>query len=176
VKLAAKAAGLELASFGDLLSSVEAQATTHLVMFGAEVPGDEARTAATLSKLRKLVVFAVNESEITAAATELLPLSSHLEFEGTFVNYYGRVQRFKKVIAPKGDSLPGWAWVTLLSTSFGMAWSFQSAAEAFGLLASKGGAFQGLTLAGLPVTGVVLPGFMPAQFGKRAPRPEATAS
>lgn len=173
VNLAAKAAGLTLGAFDELLSSVGSGATTSLVMLGAEVPADEAKTAEAFSKLQNLVVFAVNESELTAAATLLLPLSSHHEFEGTFVNYYGRLQRFNQVIAPKGDSLPGWAWVTKLTAAFGSAWKFTTAAEAFGLLAAKGGVFGGLNFNELPFTGVVLPGLAPAQFAKRAPRPEA---
>lgn len=169
--LAAKAAGVEVLGYDDLLKGVESNKIRSLVLFGAEVPGDEAKAASAFAKLETFVAFAVSKSAITAQATLLLPLSAHLEQQGTFVNYYGRLQRFEPSIGLKGDALPAWGWVTRLSAAMGAAWSFETAADAFGLLAQRHEAFKGLTLAGLPVTGVVLQGLPTVQFAKRAPRP-----
>jgi NADH-quinone oxidoreductase subunit G len=169
-RLAAESAGLEVSTFDAFLSGVAGGQIKAAVLFGAETPDDE-KAAKALAGLAVAVVFAVTESPVTAAATVVLPLSTHYESDGSFVNYYGRLQPFRKVIDPLHESQPGWAWVTRLSAAFGQKWSFTSGEATFALLAAKGPLFKGLSLADLPDTGVTLPGLAPAQFPKRAPRP-----
>lgn len=174
LKLAAKAAGLAVEGFDALLSKVQGGTVAHVVSFGVEIPGDATVVGRAFEQLRTFVALAVNESPVADSATVLLPLSTHLEFDGSFVNYYGRLQRFAGAIAPKSESLPAFAWVTKLSAALGAAWTFADGREAFALLATRGEPFAGLTFDGIPEEGVVLPGMLPAEFGRRAPRPTAT--
>lgn len=171
VKLAAQAAGLELAGYDQLIAEIAAGRVKHALFVGAEVPADETKAAETLGALETFIVLAATRSPLTDAATLVLPLSTHHEFEGTFVNYYGRLQRFRRAIGPKYESAPAWSWVTRLSAAMDAGWTFATAADAFGLLAARHPLFQNLTLAGLPDTGVVLPGLQPAEYPDRAPRP-----
>ncbi|MBE0461211.1 MAG: molybdopterin-dependent oxidoreductase [Candidatus Aminicenantes bacterium] len=50
----------------------------------------------------------MNENLMVADA--VLPASTFLETEGTFVNVEGRIQKFNKVIDPLGESRPDW-WI-----------------------------------------------------------------
>jgi NADH-quinone oxidoreductase subunit G len=170
LKLVAQAVGLDLGTADELVAAAGGK-VKHLLAFGAELPGDEAKASAALAKLDTFVLAAVTDGAVAEQATHVLPLATHLEQDGTFVNYYGRLQRFRRTIEPRFGSLPAWAWVTRLSKALGSPWAFDSAGEAFGVLASKAPALKGLSLAGLPDTGVTLPGFAPKAFGKRAPRP-----
>jgi len=49
-------------------------------------------------------------SENVQMADAVLPASTFLETEGTFVNTEGRIQKFNKVIEPLGESRPDW-WI-----------------------------------------------------------------
>jgi NADH-quinone oxidoreductase subunit G len=173
--LAAAAAGLETAPFETLLGAIDRGEIRQVLMLGTEVP-DEASAVAAFGKLEKLIAFGVTESPVTEAASILLPLSTHFETAGTFVNYYGRLQPFGQVIAPVEESQPGWVWAAKLSAALGTPWAFGSASETFALLAAKSPALKGLRLETLPETGTVLPGLAPAQFARRAPRPPAAPS
>jgi NADH-quinone oxidoreductase subunit G len=170
VALAATAAGLDTATPEALLSAIDRGEVKQTVLFGAEVP-DEGKVLPALKKLQGLIVFAVSTSPVTDAASLLLPLSTHFESDGSFVNYYGRLQPFRRVIDPQHDSLPAWAWVAKLSAALGSPWAFNSGAETFALLAARSAVLKGLALETLPEIGVVLPGLAPTQYPRRAPRP-----
>jgi NADH-quinone oxidoreductase subunit G len=169
LRLAASAAKVELGEFGALEKLLGGQ-VKQLVLFGAELPASSAR----LPDLETLVVFGANDDAVTQAATLALPLATHLEFDGTFVNYYGRLQRFARVVAPGRGAQPAWAWVSQLTQALGGELEVRTGAEAFGLLAATGAPFAGLTLEGLPATGLTLPGMLPAEFAKKAPKPATT--
>lgn len=173
LKLAAKAAGLQVADAQALVSKVESGAIAHLLSVGLELPVSQENLGPAFEQLRTFVALAVNEGELADAATVLLPLSTHLEFDGSFVNYYGRLQRFNGAIPPKGESMPAFAWIEKLAAGLGADWRFGHAADVFALLAARGEPFAGLVFNSIPDTGVVLPGMLPEKFGRRAPRPAA---
>lgn len=172
--LAAEAAGVQVAPFDELAQGIEQGRIRSLVAFGTEVPVEAAKAAALFGRLETFVAFAVTADAVTDQATLLLPLSTHFEQQGTFVNWYGRLQRFEQTVELIEPSLPGFVWVSRLSQAMGQGWNFATAADAFGLLAAKQPKMAGLTLDALPVTGVVLDGFLPEQWPARAPRPGAS--
>jgi formate dehydrogenase alpha subunit len=57
-----------------------------------------------------LVVQDCYQNENTELADAVLPASTFAETEGSFVNAEGRIQKFKKVIEPLGESKPDW-WI-----------------------------------------------------------------
>jgi len=59
-------------------------------------------------KLDFLVVADLFETETTAIADVVLPLSSWTEYSGTLVNLEGTVQEFKPALKPVGHSLPAY--------------------------------------------------------------------
>jgi len=62
-----------------------------------------------LDKLDFLVVADSYETETTALADVVLPLSSWVEYDGSFVNLEGTEQSFKAAIKPIGHSLPAYS-------------------------------------------------------------------
>jgi len=61
-----------------------------------------------LEKLDFLVVADLCETETTQMADVVLPLSSWVEYDGSFINLEGVEQYFKAAIKPVGYSLPGY--------------------------------------------------------------------
>ncbi|HWR81868.1 MAG TPA: NADH-quinone oxidoreductase subunit NuoG [Candidatus Deferrimicrobium sp.] len=72
-----------------------------------------------LEKLDFLVVCDMFETETTALADVVLPLSSWAEFTGDYVNLEGRVQRAYQAVKPSGQSRPGFEIMTMLAEKFG---------------------------------------------------------
>ncbi len=53
-----------------------------------------------------VIALATNLGPTTAAAGIVHPIAPHSESDGTFTTFEGRVQRFRKAMAPRGDALP----------------------------------------------------------------------
>lgn len=83
-----------------LKKSILAGSVSSLLMVGPDypVPGDEWNEA--LGKLAHLVVFASNWDDTARRAEIVIPMASHVEQDGTFVNHTGRLQRVNQVIEP----------------------------------------------------------------------------
>jgi NADH-quinone oxidoreductase subunit G len=61
--------------------------------------------AGLLGKFETVIVLATNLGATTAAAGIVHPVAPHSECDGTFTNFEGRVQRFRKAMTPRGDAL-----------------------------------------------------------------------
>lgn len=61
-----------------------------------------------LEKVPFLVVQDIAESETTAYASVVLPMTAPAEEDGTWTNCEGQVQRIEQVIRPKGTAKPAW--------------------------------------------------------------------
>jgi predicted molibdopterin-dependent oxidoreductase YjgC len=62
-------------------------------------------TADLLGKHETVVAFATNLTRTTERAAIVHPVTPHSESGGTFTNFQGRVQRFRKASPAKGDAL-----------------------------------------------------------------------
>jgi NADH-quinone oxidoreductase subunit G len=72
-----------------------------------------------LERLDFLVVCDMFETETTALADVVLPLSSWAEYAGEYVNLEGRVQGAEQVIQPRFDSKPGHEIVAMMAERLG---------------------------------------------------------
>ena len=98
------------------------------------VSGDEAaydpRVAELAARARFVLTFAMFQSEVTAWSHVVLPGTSYLEREGTFVNLEGRPQRLRRAVVPAGpDELE---WLSRLAERFGISvdpWAAPDVAE-----------------------------------------------
>jgi NADH-quinone oxidoreductase subunit G len=104
LELAAQAYGLAVKPFAELAAALRAGQVGAAWLVGAEVP--DAAGVEALAGLPVLVVQAVNDGPLAAAATVLLPASPHAEYDGSFVNFEGRPQRFEAAWHPRGDARP----------------------------------------------------------------------
>jgi NADH-quinone oxidoreductase subunit G len=64
------------------------------------------RLQAIRQKVKTLVYEGWTKNPTAEAADVVLPSATYAEKEGTFTNFEGRVQRFKKALEPLGDSRP----------------------------------------------------------------------
>ena len=74
--------------------------------FAAHPDRDLVRRA--LENVEFLVVQDLIETEATPYASVVLPMASPQETDGSYTNVERRVQRFLKVLNPKGDAKPSW--------------------------------------------------------------------
>jgi predicted molibdopterin-dependent oxidoreductase YjgC len=78
-------------------------------------------------------------------ADVILPATTFVESEGTFVNMEGRLQKFGPAIAPCGEARPGWRIICDLAGSMGLpGFAYETASAVFESLAKTVPAFRGL--------------------------------
>jgi NADH-quinone oxidoreductase subunit G len=98
------------------------------------VSGDEAaydpRVRDLAERARFVLTTAMFQGELTGWSHVVLPGTSSLERDGTFVNLEGRAQRLRRTVLPPGpDELE---WLSLLAAGFGVAldpWAAPTAAD-----------------------------------------------
>src|SRR5215813_4619649 len=71
-------------------------------------PGVAADVEQALASVTSLVFQGTNGNGTSARAHIVLPSAAYVEYDGTFTNFQGRVQRFRAALAPLGEALPGW--------------------------------------------------------------------
>jgi NADH-quinone oxidoreductase subunit G len=125
----ARAFGLAVRPVPDLAAAVAAGKVKGVWAVGAELP--DPALAAALGRAEALVVQAVNEGPLSAAATVLLPASAVPESDGTFVNFEKRPQRFEMAYWPRGESLPHWGLAGELGRALGLSSRWASARALF---------------------------------------------
>jgi NADH-quinone oxidoreductase subunit G len=125
----ARALGLTLEPFEKLAAAIGAGTVKALYAIGGEVP--DSGFSELAARLELFVVQATNESLVTTQAHVLLPVTSHIEDEGTFTQGDGITQRFRRAYPPKADAQPHWKWAVELSKELGGVLSWMSSREVF---------------------------------------------
>jgi NADH-quinone oxidoreductase subunit G len=134
---AANSVGAEIAGARPLSGGLDAQAMladprrAYLVLH-AEAELDCANPVAARSALERadLVVVMSAFRHGSAYADVLLPTAPFTETSGTFINTEGRVQTFRGVVKPLGETRPGWKVLRVLGTMLGLKrFDFESAEQ-----------------------------------------------
>lgn len=131
----AKALGLDLQPFETLAGNIGK--VKALWAIGCEIPGDADAFAQKCASLEFFVAQAMNESPLLAHAHVVLPVSVHVEDEGTFTQLDGITQRFRRAYPSRGDAQPHWKWISELLGVFGQATRYGSSREVWKSLASR---------------------------------------
>jgi len=143
----------------DLLEGDAADKCSVLVVADSDF-GDAAHDPATVERLRKaetLIVFGWADTPLAEAADVALPLATHAESEGTFVNVQNRLQRFERAFPAPGQARPGVEVLADLLGRFDDAWNAEiTTADVFDRLAGEKTPFAGLRFDRLPADGAVL--------------------
>jgi len=126
LELAAQAFGLALRPASELAAAARAGRVRAVWAVGAEVPAAE---AAALAEVPVLVVQGVNAGPLAEAATVLLPASPIAEYDGTFVNFEGRAQRFEAAWHPRAEARPHFELAVALGRALGLELPWRSARE-----------------------------------------------
>jgi NADH-quinone oxidoreductase subunit G len=132
---------------------------------------------ARLRRARVLIVFGWADSPLAQAADVALPIATHAEKDGTFVNVEWRVQRFEQAFPPPGQARPAVEALAELLARYDARWANLGAPAVFDLLAGEIPAFAGLSWRHLPATGAELD--LPQAHAFAEPRlsgPEDTAA
>ena len=125
VELAAQAFGLTVRGWNDL-GKTKAKS---VLLAGVEVPVADDQFASWLGNVDAVVALASNDTPVARAAHVVLPLATHAETEGTFVNFEGRAQRFLPAYPGRDDVMAGWYWATAIGAELGLAYRYASARE-----------------------------------------------
>jgi NADH-quinone oxidoreductase subunit G len=112
---------------------------------------------ARLRRARTLIVLGWADTPLAQAADLALPVATHAEKEGTFVNVQRRVQRFRQAFPAPGEALPAVEVLGALLRRLDPSWTATTAAAVFARLAAEVPAFAGLSWQSLGATGVPLP-------------------
>jgi NADH-quinone oxidoreductase subunit G len=123
--------GLSLKPASALVDAMNGGQVKALYALGTESPVGDETLAAACQRLELLVAHTFNLNLMTAAAHVVLPITTHVEDEGSFVNLDGITQRFRRAYLPKGEAQPVWKWVSALYDLAGVATRYESAREVF---------------------------------------------
>ncbi len=147
-------------SAADLVAGKAAGGCAVLVVAGdLGRAADDPATVERLRAARTLVVLGWRDSALARAADVALPLATHAESEGTFVNSQHRLQRFERAFPPAGQALAGVEALGALLRQFEADLPDPlSPGQAFDRLAAAVPRLAGLKLAALPAHGVDLAG------------------
>jgi NADH-quinone oxidoreductase subunit G len=171
VKLVAASFGARLGTADQLVASPPRA----LIAFRTDGLETE-QGAAALQRVETFIAIAQNEGPAAAAAAVTLPCMAAYEQDGSFVNYYGRLQRlYPSVVAARGDAAPGWLWANRLLDGLGFSHNLKTTAIAFTALATRAPELSAVDLEDIPDDGLVIDSLVPAEFPKRAPKPAARA-
>src|SRR6185503_14137985 len=117
----------------------------------------DADTVARLRRARVLIVLGWADTPLAQAADLALPVATHAEKDGTFVNNQRRVQRFRQAAPSPGEALPMVEVLSAVLRRLEPSWKPRTAAEVFDRLAAEVPAFAGLSWRSVPPMGAPLP-------------------
>ena len=104
---------------GLVLEAILSSKTKLLLNFGIEPEFDSILGAKALEGLKEIDVVAVFSAYATDTMREyadiILPITTHFEEEGSFINIAGQEQHFKAVIPPYEESKPLWKVIRVLA-------------------------------------------------------------
>jgi len=129
--------GLAVKSFQELQSAIAGGTVKALYAVGTEIPADPLAFAEQLKAIEWIVAQACNEGPMASHVDVVLPASTHLEDEGSFVNLDGIIQRFRSAYPPREQSQPHWKWAEALSRAAGTADVRTSARQVFRALCGR---------------------------------------
>lgn len=128
----------ELPGIAALRNAAHAGTVTHVLVIGHPPEAMDLGSS-------KLVMATTHVTEAVRAAAVVLPLQTHAEHDGTFINFEQHVQRFHGAVAPIGEALSGWQIIGKLSVGLGHDLRLTSAAAVFKALVAAEPAFAGMT-------------------------------
>jgi predicted molibdopterin-dependent oxidoreductase YjgC len=105
----------------------------------------EAEVLEALLRVETLVFQGTNANATSRHAQLVLPAAAYAERDGTYTNFEGRVQRFRKALEPLGRALPDWDILARVAQAVGAGPRPSRAEECFRDLAAAVPAFAGMS-------------------------------
>jgi NADH-quinone oxidoreductase subunit G len=155
----AEALGIGAPSSGrvkEILEDVAGGGVRGLVVVGEDLTDLPGFSEGLCGRLDALVVIDWWKSPTVEAAHVALPACGYGEFEGTMVNFQGRVQRLRAGVRPRGEADPVWRILRDLGYRFGLTNEYATPRAVFEDAAAKNAAFSGLSYRALGDLGAPL--------------------
>lgn len=114
------AAGGALPDLSQLLADVAAGSIRGVLALGAS-SREDAAALAPIAELASVVSLTTHEGALPSVASVVVPVATHFEAPGTFVNGKGVAQTFKKVVGAAPGIEPAWRQVAELGNRLGVA-------------------------------------------------------
>ncbi|MDB4972239.1 MAG: NADH-ubiquinone oxidoreductase chain [Myxococcaceae bacterium] len=118
-------AGGGLKPLGELLADIASGAVESVVALGFHT-AESAQELAPLAGLATVISLTSNEGVLPSLANVVIPIATHAETFGTFVNAKGVAQQFKRAIFPPEGVRSGWETIDALSLALGQKANFGS--------------------------------------------------
>ncbi len=106
-------------------------------------------------ELKAVIFIGTHKNKTADSADVVLPIADWAEYDGTFVNFQGRVQRFWGAVPPPEGIVPAWKLFSQLGSAFGGK-IYESAEEVFEQIANKYQQFSGLSYRELGDSGIAI--------------------
>lgn len=103
-----------------------------------------------------VAVLAANLGRTAGAASIVLPVAPHSECDGTFTNFQGRVQRFRKAMTPRGDALSVPDLLRRLGAAMGREFGWVNLNQIWSEMSVAVAEFGGMDPAGIGDSGLLL--------------------
>ncbi len=150
---APNAAAAELFGFREVEGPPSIASGSTLIVAGDrldDMPADFAHDAGFF------VYLGSHLSEATRSADVILPITTFLEMEGTFINHEGRLQRFRQALVPPGVARPAWMVIRRLLSLGRDGADVLEAEVAFELAAAESQGLAGLAWSAIGPKGVLV--------------------
>ncbi len=122
------------------------------IVFGQDLLTLYPKAREVFSKLNWSLFVGSNENEVSKLAAFVLPSATSVEKEGTWTNFDGRTQAFRKVLEPVGEAKSEIQFLAQLGALVSSGWSAQTAEAVYQDLAAKEKIFPARSYADLSGT------------------------
>lgn len=122
------------------------------IVFGQDLLSLYPKAREVFSKLNWSLFVGSNENEVSKLAAFVLPSATSVEKEGTWTNFDGRTQAFRKVLEPVGEAKSEIQFLAQLGALVSSGWSAQTAEAVYQDLSAKEKSFPARSYADLSGT------------------------
>lgn len=142
-----------------ILSQAAAGAIRGLIVcgWGAGDLGEPGRKAIEAAGF--VLYLGTREGDVPDGVDLVLPVSTHVERAGTFVNGFGRLQRFWQAVTPHEESRPAWRALAAIRAGIDGSTPPETDADAFEALSAGVPSFGGVAFGAIGDQGVWLEGW-----------------
>ncbi|MDM7916630.1 MAG: hypothetical protein QUU85_15410, partial [Candidatus Eisenbacteria bacterium] len=121
--------------------------------------------ARLLEKYARVLYLATNEDATSRLAGIVHPVTPHSEFDGSFTNFEGRVQLFRRSVTPRGDALTVMELLRRIAARLGVEFGWVNRNAIWAEMARAVPEFEGMSPSAIGDSGMLLASLRPRAAG-----------